>query len=41
MQLVERYLHEAGNLENVRSPRRMFSGPLCAVIGGGSYEKGA
>lgn len=37
VQLVERYLREAGNFENVRgldrSPRRMFSDPLYAVIG--------
>ena len=35
--LVEEYLREAGNFENVRgldrSPRRMFSDPLYAVIG--------
>ncbi len=32
MQLVEHYLREAGNFENIRSldrsPRRMFSDPL-------------
>ena len=37
MQLVERYLQEAGNLGNIRSldrsPRRLFSDPLYAVIG--------
>ena len=37
MRLVERYLQEAGNFRNVRSldrsPRRMFSDPLYAVIG--------
>ena len=37
MSLVERYLREAGNFRNVRSldrsPRRMFSDPLYAVIG--------
>jgi SAM-dependent methyltransferase len=37
MQLVERYLHEAGNWSDVhsldRSPRRMFSDPLYAVVG--------
>jgi SAM-dependent methyltransferase len=37
MQLVERYLHEAGNWSEVqsldRSPRRMFSDPLYAVVG--------
>lgn len=37
MQLVQRYLQEAGGFENVRSldrsPRRMFSDPLYAVIG--------
>ena len=35
--LVERYLEEAGNFENIRgldrSPRRVFSDPLYAVIG--------
>ncbi|HZG62332.1 MAG TPA: methyltransferase domain-containing protein [Rubrobacteraceae bacterium] len=37
MQLVERYLHEAGNWSDLhsldRSPRRLFSDPLYAVIG--------
>lgn len=37
VRLVEGYLREAGNFENVRgldrSPRRMFSDPLYAVIG--------
>ncbi len=37
MRLIEGYLAEAGNFENVRgldrSPRRMFSDPLYAVIG--------
>jgi ubiquinone/menaquinone biosynthesis C-methylase UbiE len=37
MQLVERYLQEAGNFTNIRSvdrsPRRYFSDPLYAVIG--------
>ena len=37
MRLVESYLQEAGNFANVRSldrsPRRMFSDPLYAVIG--------
>ena len=37
IQLVERYLHEAGNWSEVhsldRSPRRMFSDPLYAVVG--------
>ena len=37
LRLVEEYLQEAGNFENVRgldrSPRRMFSDPLYAVIG--------
>jgi SAM-dependent methyltransferase len=37
MQLVERYLEEAGNFGNIRSldrsPRRMFSDPLYAVVG--------
>ncbi len=36
MRLVENYLEEAGNFENIRSldrsPRRMFSDPLYAVI---------
>ncbi|MGI9049187.1 MAG: hypothetical protein ACR2GU_07425 [Rubrobacteraceae bacterium] len=45
--LVERYLREAGNFEGVhsldRSPRRMFSDPLYAVVGesAGLYEKGS
>jgi SAM-dependent methyltransferase len=37
VRLVEEYLREAGNFENVRgldrSPRRMFSDPLYAMIG--------
>jgi SAM-dependent methyltransferase len=37
MKLVERYLQEAGNFQNIRSldrsPRRLFSDPLYAVIG--------
>ena len=37
IRLVEEYLREAGNFENVRgldrSPRRMFSDPLYAVVG--------
>jgi SAM-dependent methyltransferase len=37
MQLVERYLEEAGNFGNIRSldrsPRRKFSDPLYAVVG--------
>lgn len=37
VRLVEEYLREAGNFENIRgldrSPRRMFSDPLYAVIG--------
>lgn len=37
MRLVERYLEDAGNFRNVRgldrSPRRLFSDPLYAVIG--------
>ena len=37
VRLVEGYLREAGNFENIRgldrSPRRMFSDPLYAVIG--------
>lgn len=46
MRLVEQYLKEAGNWEEVhsldRSPRRMFSDPLYAVVGysTGPYEKG-
>jgi SAM-dependent methyltransferase len=37
MRLVERYLEEAGNFANIRSldrsPRRMYSDPLYAVVG--------
>jgi hypothetical protein len=37
MCLVERYLEEAGNFRNVhsldRSPHRLFSDPLYAVVG--------
>jgi SAM-dependent methyltransferase len=37
VRLVERYLREAGNFQNVRgldrSPRRVFSDPLYAVVG--------
>jgi SAM-dependent methyltransferase len=37
MRLVERYLREAGNFEDVhsldRSPRRLFTDPLYAVVG--------
>ncbi len=37
MNLVERYLREAGNFENIhsldRSPRRLFTDPLYAVVG--------
>ena len=37
MRLVERYLREAGNFESVRgldrSPRRLFSDSLYAVVG--------
>jgi len=37
MRLVERYLEEAGNFDNIRSldrsSRRMFSDPLYAVVG--------
>lgn len=46
MRLVERYLREAGNWRGVhsldRSPRRMFSDPLYAVIGHstGPHERG-
>jgi SAM-dependent methyltransferase len=38
MRIVESYLQEAGNFRNLRSldrsPRRMFSDPLYAVVGG-------
>ena len=46
MQLVERYLKDAGNFTNIRSlnrsPRRLFSDPLYAVIGesAGPYHSG-
>ena len=46
MQLVERYLKEAGNFINIRSldrsPRRLFYDPLYAVIGesAGPYHSG-
>jgi len=37
VRLVERYLQEAGNFENIcgldRSPRHLFSDPLYAVVG--------
>jgi hypothetical protein len=37
MRLVERYLKDAGTFRNIRSldrsPRRMFSDPLYAVVG--------
>ncbi len=37
VRLVEGYLEEAGNFDNVRgldrSPRRLFSDPLYAVVG--------
>ena len=37
VRLVEGYLQEAGNFDNVRgldrSPRRLFSDPLYAVVG--------
>jgi hypothetical protein len=37
MRLVEEYLEEAGNFRNVRSlnrsPHRLFSDPLYAVVG--------
>jgi hypothetical protein len=37
MRLVESYLEDAGNFQNIRSldrsPRRLFSDPLYAVIG--------
>ena len=45
MRLVESYLEEAGNFENIRgldrSPRRMFSDPLYAVVAQstGPYDK--
>ena len=47
VRLVERYLAEAGNFEDVqgfdRSPRRVFSDPLYAVVGKstGPYEEGS
>ena len=47
VQLVETYLKEAGNFHNVRgldrSPRRLFSDPLYAVIGesAGPYQERA
>jgi hypothetical protein len=47
VQLVETYLKEAGNFQNVRgsdrSPRRLFSDPLYAVIGesAGPYQERA
>ena len=47
MRLVESYLREAGNFANIRSldrsPRRMFSDPLYAVVGEstGPYKGGA
>jgi SAM-dependent methyltransferase len=46
MNLVERYLHEAGNWSDVhsldRSPRRLFTDPLYAVVGRstGPYAEG-
>jgi hypothetical protein len=46
MQLVERYLRDAGNFRNVRSidrsPRRLFSDPLYAVVGNstGPFKRG-
>jgi len=46
MRLVERYLREAGNFRNIRSldrsPRRLFTDPLYAVIGEstGPYAEG-
>ena len=45
VRLVESYLQEAGNFRNVqsldRSPRRLFSDPLYAVVGesAGPYTK--
>ena len=47
LQLVERYLRKAGNWNDIqsldRSPRRMFSDPLYAVVGRsrGPYVEGA
>lgn len=45
MRLVQRYLHEAGNFQNIRgedrSPRRPFSDPLYAVIGEGAGPRAA
>jgi SAM-dependent methyltransferase len=47
MRLVEDYLREAGNWRDIqsfdRSPRRLFSDPLYAVVGGsrGPYVEGA
>ena len=47
VRLVEQYLREAGNFEDVRSldrsPRRMFSDPLYGVVGKstGAYEGGS
>ena len=47
MRLVQRYLEEAGNFRNVRgldrSPRRLFTDPLYAVVGEstGPYAEGA
>jgi hypothetical protein len=42
MRLVEQYLEDAGNFRNVRSldrsPRRLFSDPLYAVIGESSGQ---
>ena len=46
MNLVERYLREAGNFVDVRgldrSPRRLFTDPLYAVVGQsiGTYAGG-
>ena len=41
MRLVERYLEEAGNFLNIRSldrsPRRLFSDPLYAVVGESTF----
>jgi SAM-dependent methyltransferase len=41
MRLVERYLEEAGNFHNIRSldrsPRRLFSDPLYAVVGESTF----
>lgn len=44
MRLVEGYLREAGSFENIRSldrsPKRLFSDPLYAVVGESAHRKG-